>query len=154
MILVTTFGSSKVLVSPSSLNSPLAIFLSIRLIIFPDLVFGSPSTYRNLSTLAIGPTCLVIKSLISIPVAFLFLGEEWQIMYANIPFPFIVWGYPTIALSQTFLCSSIALSISAVPKLWPETIRTSSTLPVILKSPSSFLKHPSPLKYLPGKDEK
>ena len=139
MILVTTFGSSKVLVSPSSLNSPLAIFLSIRLIIFPDLVFGSPSTYRNLSTLAIGPTCLVIKSLISVPVAFLSFGKEWQIMNAKTPFPFIEWGYPTIALSHTFLCSSIALSISAVPKLWPETIRTSSTLPVILKSPSSFL---------------
>ena len=29
----------------------------------------------------------------------------------------IGWGYPTIALSQTFSCLSIALSISAVPKL-------------------------------------
>ena len=59
-----------------------------------------------------------------------------------------------MAVSQTFSCSSIALSISAVPKLCPETISTSSTLPVILYIPFSSLNAPSPVKYFLGKVEK
>ena len=63
-------------------------------------------------------------------------------------FPLISCGYPTTALSTTFGCSFIEFSIGAVPRLWPETITTSSTLPVILYIPFSSLRAPSPGKYL------
>ena len=43
----------------------------------------------------------------------------------------MLWGKPTTAASATLGWATNALSISAVPKLWPETIITSSTLPVI-----------------------
>ena len=44
--------------------------------------------------------------------------------------------------------------MGAVPKLCPETIITSSTLPVILKLPSASLYAPSPVKYILLKVEK
>ena len=47
------------------------------------------------------------------------------------PFPFMLCGKPTTAASATFVWATKALSISAVPRLWPDTIITSSTLPVI-----------------------
>jgi acetyl-CoA synthetase len=40
-------------------------------------------------------------------------------------------GNPTIAASATSLYAPIAPSISAVPKRWPDTFKTSSTRPVI-----------------------
>ncbi|KAF4385638.1 hypothetical protein F8388_010194 [Cannabis sativa] len=51
----TTFGSARVLVSPSSSNCPEAIFLRILLIIFPLLVFGSPGAQWILSGAANAP---------------------------------------------------------------------------------------------------
>ena len=65
MISSTTLGSSKVLVSPKLLKSFEAIFLSILLIIFPDLVLGRPFTNWIFSTFAIGPTFFTNKLFIS-----------------------------------------------------------------------------------------
>ena len=70
----------------------------------------------------------------------------FKITYAIKAFPLTSWGYPITALSATSLCSLIEFSIGAVPRLCPETITTSSTLPVILKFPSASLKEPSPGK--------
>ena len=53
-------------------------------------------------------------------------------MYPYKALPLISCGKPTIADSATAGCSLIASSMGAVPKLCPETIITSSTLPVIL----------------------
>ena len=44
IISATMDGSNKVDVSPNEDVSPSATFLNILLIIFPDLVFGSPET--------------------------------------------------------------------------------------------------------------
>lgn len=51
----TTFGSARVLVSPSSSNCLEAIFLRILLIIFPLLVFGRPGAQWTLSGAANAP---------------------------------------------------------------------------------------------------
>ena len=47
------------------------------------------------------------------------------------PWPLILVGYPTTADSETAGCATSALSTSAVPMRWPETLSTSSTRPVI-----------------------
>ena len=44
MILSTILGSARVVVSPMSSNWSAEIFRRIRLMIFPDLVFGRPGT--------------------------------------------------------------------------------------------------------------
>ena len=53
--LSTTDGSANVEVSPKFSKSFEAIFLKIRLIIFPDLVFGNPAVICIKSGVAIGP---------------------------------------------------------------------------------------------------
>ena len=53
--LSTTDGSANVEVSPKFSKSFEAIFLRIRLIIFPDLVFGRPAVICIKSGVAIGP---------------------------------------------------------------------------------------------------
>ena len=63
------------------------------------------------------------------------LEEFFNVTKPYSAFPLISCGKPTIADSATLLCSFITSSIGAVPKLWPDTIITSSTLPVILKLP-------------------
>lgn len=65
LISSTISGFNKVEVSPKLLKSPSAIFLRIRRIIFPDLVFGNPDTNWILSNFAIGPICSEINWLIS-----------------------------------------------------------------------------------------
>ena len=50
---VETAGSARVEMSPRLLKSPSAIFLKILLIIFPDLVFGSPGAHWIKSGFAI-----------------------------------------------------------------------------------------------------
>jgi hypothetical protein len=47
------------------------------------------------------------------------------------PWPFDVMGKPTTAASATLVLPTSALSTSAVPMRWPETLITSSTRPVI-----------------------
>src|SRR5215210_1261596 len=54
----TTAGSRSVVVSPMFSDSPSAIFLSIRRMIFPLLVLGKPETNCILSGLAIAPIIL------------------------------------------------------------------------------------------------
>ena len=141
------------LISPKLLNSFEAIFLRILLIIFPDLVFGSPLVIWILSNLAIGPIFLEIKILISFLISSRFSCSCFRVIKPYKAFPLISCGKPTIADSATNSCSLIASSIGAVPRLWPETMITSSTLPVILKLPSSSLNAPSPVKYLFSKAE-
>ena len=66
IIELTTVGSNNVDVSPKSEKLPFAIFLSILLIILPDLVFGRPETNNILSGLAIGPISIFTVSKISL----------------------------------------------------------------------------------------
>src|SRR5262245_42682403 len=61
---------------------------------------------------------------------------------------------PTAAASATDGCDTSALSISAVPRRWPDTFTTSSMRPITQKNPSASRRAPSPVKYLPGKREK
>jgi acetyl-CoA synthetase len=58
----TTVGSAKVVVSPNWSCSFAAIFLSILLIIFPDLVFGKLGANCIKSGVAIGPICFLTQS--------------------------------------------------------------------------------------------
>ena len=62
---MTTLGSAKVLVSPRSLTSPAAIFLRMRRMIFPDLVFGSTCVKWMTSGVAIGPIIVLTHILCS-----------------------------------------------------------------------------------------
>ena len=80
--------------------------------------------------------------------------ESFKVTNPYKAFPLISCGKPTIADSATFSCSFITSSMGAVPKLCPETIITSSTLPVILKFPLASLYAPSPVKYILLKVEK
>ena len=47
------------------------------------------------------------------------------------PWPLMSCGMPTTAASATSWCATSALSTSAVPMRWPETLITSSIRPVI-----------------------
>jgi hypothetical protein len=62
---------------------------------------------------------------------------------------------PTTAASATVGCDTSELSISAVPRRWPDTFTTSSMRPTTQKKPSASRRAPSPVKYTPpGKREK
>ena len=135
----TASGFNNVLISPRLSKSFPAIFLKILLIIFPDLVLGKASVNWILSNFAIGPILSDINLFISSFVFSEILEEFFKVTNPYNAFPLISWGKPTIADSATFSCSFITSSMGAVPKLCPETIITSSTLPVILKLPLSSL---------------
>ena len=60
--LSTTDGSASVVVSPNWSCSFAAIFLSILLIILPDLVFGKLGANCIRSGVAIGPICFLTHS--------------------------------------------------------------------------------------------
>ena len=126
-----TVGSAKVVVSPNWSCSFAAIFLSILLIILPDLVFGKPGANWIKSGVAIGPICFLTHNFKSLSKSPEPLIPEFRVTKQYSPLPLISCGNPTTAASATFGCATNALSISAVPKLCPETIITSSTLPVI-----------------------
>ena len=61
MIVSTTSGFSKVLISPKLEVSLLAILRRIRRIILPERVLGNPDVNWILSSFAMGPICLLIK---------------------------------------------------------------------------------------------
>ena len=127
----TTEGSARVVTSPSWSCSPAAIFLRILLMILPDLVFGSPLVNWIKSGVAMGPILLLTILIHSCSSCRVPSTPSFRITNAYKPYPFTSCGYPTTAASATEGCSTSELSISAVERLCPLTIITSSTLPVI-----------------------
>ena len=129
MISCTISGFKRVEISPKFAVSFEAILRNILRIILPLLVFGNPSVNWILSNLAIGP----IRSEINWFISFLSLSWwldsplSFKVMYPYKALPFMSCGNPTIADSATAGCSFMASSIGAVPRLWPETMMTSST---------------------------
>ena len=133
-------GSSKVLRSPVIASPAAACRRSLRMI-FPERVFGSLLTKRISSGLAIPPICFTTSAQTSSwskLAGFVEVPDfSLQVTKATIACPLISWGRPTTAASATWGWVTIALSISAVPRRWPATLRTSSILPDIQKYPSS-----------------
>ena len=129
-ISLTTEGSARVEVSPRSSVSPRAIFLRILLIILPLLVFGSP-----------GANCLLVRgcnradNLSDMPDQNLleFRGGLNALLQCHIYID--TFSLDVMGISDGCgLCHSPWLtradSISAVPILWPDTLITSSILPI------------------------
>ena len=74
--LSTTVGSARVVVSPNWSYSFAAIFLSILLIILPDLVFGKAGANWIKSGVAIGQDLIELQKILNFePAGFIDLGD-------------------------------------------------------------------------------
>ena len=118
--------------SPIESVSSVAILRRMRRIILPERVLGKPGAQWMTSGVAIGPiavrTCCL--RLVFERVSVLFAGVERHVGVNALALD-VVWKTNDPQPSATLVCSTNALSTSAVPMRWPETLITSSTRPVI-----------------------
>ena len=126
----TTVGSASVEVSPSVPNSPSAILRRIRRMILPERVFGRPGANWTASGEAMGDLAAHPgDELLAQRVVRLDAPHERHIGVNALAFE-IMRIADDRGLGDQLMRDS-ALSISAVPRRWPETLITSSTRPVI-----------------------
>ena len=112
--------------------SPSAIFLTVPLKTFPDLVLGNLfTTIANLKA-ATGPTFSRTKATHSLVISLLSLSTPAYKAITPIgSCPFNLSAIPITAHSATFLCSAKTSSIAPVDNLCPATLMISSVLDII-----------------------
>lgn len=99
--------------------------------ILPERVLGNAGAQCSASGEATGPSTLRTQLINSLRSSSDSGTPACKVTKVQIPCPLISCGIPTTAASATASCDTRALSISAVPRRWPETFKTSSTRPVI-----------------------